>query len=110
MKKELRPSLPYIPSAEEQQAEWLENYKVQLPLLGPTYGLTATSIALELLAINGLLATLTMLKAIRDWLSLWVECNQQQQYDKPKDGTVLVKWPPQPEWIRLPDPITVNAC
>ncbi len=110
MKKSLKPSLPNcVPNAEEQQEAWLENYKVQLPVLGPDYGLSDASIAAALLAINGLLASLGMLRAIRAWLGLWVGCLQEQQYDKPKDASVVVKWPELPNWMALPAPITVNA-
>ncbi len=110
MKKSLKPSLPnYIPLAEGPMAEWLANYKVQLPLLGPAYGISEQAIAAALEAINALLASLGMLAGIRQWLSKWVECNELLQYDKPKDPSVLVKWPAPPQWAALPDPVAVNA-
>lgn len=110
MKKKVKPSLPnYIPKAEAPMIVWLNNYNRYLPILGPEYGISEASIAAALLAINGLLAALNMLAAIRSWLSQWVECNDELQYDKPKDPSVMVKWPAQPTWSALPDPITVNA-
>lgn len=91
----------YLSASIDVNWGWSNNYKTQLPIIGPKYGIPQADI--DLVVANGTAfdAAMSIISEIDKWRGDWLTTRDALLAYKPKSA-LPIAWPTMPEFTKLP--------